>query len=350
MVATDPAVTVVIAARNAALTIAPCLDAVCTQLTVGDRAIVVDDASTDDTARIARCAPVQVIRLPVARGPAGARNEGVRHARTPLIFFLDADTVAAPRALAVARRVMSDGLLAAAVGSYDDDPGSVTVVSRFKNLAHHHFHQRAAGPIGTFFSGCGVIRRDWFLAVGGFDETRFPHPSIEDIELGARLCARGGSIRLEPDLQAKHLKRWTLVDLVVTDVMRRAVPWTRLALEGGRLPAELNASTDQRLAALAAVVLVVLLPATVVWPVLSVGALAALVTAGLVNRDLFALFHRKGGMRLTIAGFVLQQLYYLYAVVGVAVGGGLWIADRVAARSRGGASREPVEPRAPTPR
>ena len=352
MAATHSAVTVVIAARNAAPTIAPCLDAVCAQLEPGERAIVVDDASTDDTVEIASRFNVEVIRLETQRGPAGARNEGVRRASTPLIVFLDADTVAAPDALLVARRVMRDGSLVAAVGSYDDDPGAATLVSRFKNLAHHHFHQRAAGPVSTFFSGCGVIRRDWFDAMGGFDETWFPHPSIEDIELGARLCAAGASIRIVPDLQAKHLKRWTLAGLVMTDVTRRAIPWTRLALERGGLPGELNASMDQRLAALAAVVLAVAIPAAVVRPVFAVVALVALLIAGLVNRALFTLFHRRGGARLLAVGFALQQIYYLYSLAGVAAGGLLWMADRGASRAKVTGSRgpEPAEPRARAPR
>jgi len=43
--------------------------------------------------------------------------------------------------------------------------------------------------------------------VGGFDERRF---GIEDVELGYRMTARGFRIVLDPGLQVKHLKRWTL--------------------------------------------------------------------------------------------------------------------------------------------
>ena len=350
--APDSAMTVVIAARNAASTIARCLDALCPQLATADRVIVVDDGSTDETADIAGRFPVRVVRLEASRGPAGARNEGAREASTPLILFLDADTVAAPDAVSVARRVMDDPSLAAAAGSYDDDPDVATLVSQFKNLAHHHFHQRAAGPVGTFFSGCGVIRRHWFDDVGGFDEIRYRHPSVEDVELGVRLCAAGASIRIEPDLQAKHLKRWTLAGLLLTDVTRRAIPWMRLALERGRLPGELNASMDQRLAAVTAVVLAVAIPAAVVRPVFGVVALVALLCAGLVNRSLFTLFHRRGGIRLLVVGFALQQLYYLYSLVGAVAGGVLWLADRGASRPTlaGGRGPEPAEPRAQAPR
>ena len=90
------------------------------------------------------------------------------------------------------------------------DPDDQSIVSRFKNLAHHHFHQRARVEASTFWGACGAIRREQFFAAGGFDEKRFKLPSIEDVELGSRLVDRGVRIVLDPGLQVKHLKRWTL--------------------------------------------------------------------------------------------------------------------------------------------
>ena len=72
--------------------------------------------------------------------------------------------------------------LTAVFGSYDDAPPGGTVAA-FRNLLHHHVHHRGAGPASTFWSGLGAIRRDAFLAVGGFDGERFPHPSVEDVDL-----------------------------------------------------------------------------------------------------------------------------------------------------------------------
>src|SRR6266705_543403 len=53
--------------------------------------IVVDDASTDATARVARDAGAQVV--PISRRQiAAARNAGARVARGDVLFFVDADT------------------------------------------------------------------------------------------------------------------------------------------------------------------------------------------------------------------------------------------------------------------
>src|ERR687894_766679 len=77
--------------------------------------------------------------------------------------------------------------LTALFGSYDDRPEAPGAVSGFRNLLHHHVHQGGAGPARTFWAGLGAVRRDAFVAAGGFDEGRYPVPSIEDIELGMRL-------------------------------------------------------------------------------------------------------------------------------------------------------------------
>jgi hypothetical protein len=84
---------------------------------------------------------------------------------------------------------------------YDDDPGGGGLVSDFRNPLHHHVHQGAAGAATTFWAGMGAIRRDVFLAEGSFDDTRFPEPSVEDIELGMRLAAHGHKLVLNPTIQ-----------------------------------------------------------------------------------------------------------------------------------------------------
>ena len=314
---------VVIAARNASATLAQCLSAVCGQADDFTEIIVVDDFSTDDTADMAQTYPVRVIRFSEHRGVAAARNAGVAASSAPIIFFLDADVVAAPNALAIGRDIMKDPSLDAVFGSYDESPACESMVSLFKNLSHHYLHQQCAGAAVTFWSGCGLVRRDAFLAVGGFDEQRFRVPAGEDIEFGMRLADHGANIRLEPELQAKHLKRWTLKSMLVTDIAHRAIPWTQFCMERGRFPSVLNLSLRQRAAALTTVALVVALALAPVTGIAGIGWLliAALIVAAIgVNRGLYAFFYRRRGLRLAAIGFLLQQLYYAYALLGFAAG------------------------------
>src|SRR5256885_14995047 len=70
--------------------------------------IVVDDASTDATAEIARENSARVVRVN-HRQIAATRNSGGRAAQGERLFFIDADTLANPRAVAAALRYMDNG-------------------------------------------------------------------------------------------------------------------------------------------------------------------------------------------------------------------------------------------------
>jgi glycosyltransferase involved in cell wall biosynthesis len=338
MSAAPRTLSVIIPARDAAATLGACLDGVLAQADADIEVIVVDDGSLDATAAIAAGYPVTLVRCDRPHGVAAARNRGAAVAGAPLLFFLDADVVPAPGALARALAAFDDPDLHATFGSYDDDPAVRSTVSRFKNLCHHYFHQRARRDATTFWGACGAIRREHFEAAGGFNERRYRQPSIEDVELGQRLVERGARIVADPGLQVKHLKRWTLASLLATDVRRRAIPWTQLIMERRRWPADLNLTRDQITAAVIALALLGTAPflaRPMVWMV----GLGLLASAIVVNRDLYRLFARRGGLRLALAGFALQQLYYLYATAGFAAGLGLFAWRRLVRRSSSAASR-----------
>lgn len=310
---------IVVPVHNGAGMLTRCLTAVKGQMTPEDELIVVDDGSTEDVRGVAARFGT-VIRLEPRAGVAAARNRGAAAATRPVLCFFDADVVVHADTLERGRQRMADPAVDALIGSYDDAPDAPSIVSRFKNLAHHYFHQRAGGPVSSFWGACGFIRRDVFSAAGGFDERRFTEPSIEDVELGWRLTDRGARIVLDPDVQVTHLKRWTLRSLVTTDIFRRAMPWVRWSIERRQLPAELNASVEQRLAAPLAVALVVAAVLALVsrWAWLPLAMI--LIGAVALNRGLWRLFWRKGGWPLLVAGFFLQQLYYLCALTGLAAG------------------------------
>jgi glycosyltransferase involved in cell wall biosynthesis len=312
-----PALSAIVPALNAGATIARCLDAIIAQASDDVEIIVVDDGSTDNTFEIASRYDVRSLKLPQNTGPSAARNRGAEMARAPILFFLDADVALAPGGLAHARAAMSSTDAGAVIGSYDDDPAAESTISRFKNLAHHYFHQRSGGEATTFWGACGLVRRELFFAAGGFDENRH---QIEDVELGYRMTAQDARIVLDRELQVKHLKRWTLRSLVATEVRARAIPWTLLWLEGHRLPTDLNFSTDQRVAAVVALAIPIAISAAIFrfqfWILVAV-----LVSLAIwVNRDLYRLLFRRGGLLFSVNGFLLQQFYYLYSLAGIAAG------------------------------
>jgi GT2 family glycosyltransferase len=256
---------------------------------------------------------VIVVDEPSGIGPAAARNRGARRATGDVLVFVDADVVVHADAFARIRRAFDrDPGLAAVFGSYDDDPAGDGPVSDYRNLLHHHVHNEGAGPATTFWAGLGAMRRDAFLELHGFDESRFPRPSVEDIELGSRLHARGGAILLDPSIQGKHLKRWTLASMSTTDLLSRGVPWMRLILEGRSSRAALNLGWRHRLSTAGSMLLILLLIRRRFSP-----AVAVLGLLVLVDWPFYALLRRRRGARLLVAAIPLHVLHRLTSAAAV---------------------------------
>ena len=257
-----------------------------------------------------------VVESPPGAGPAQARNAGAAEASADVIAFVDADVEVHHDALERARGAFAaDPRLVAVFGSYDDRPADPAPISRFRNLLHHHVHSSSPGPAETFWAGLGAIRRDAFLAAGGFDASRYPEPAIEDIELGMRLVAGGASITLDPEIRGTHLKRWSLIAMVRTDLMRRGIPWVRLQLESGRSSGALNLGWRHRLSALAALAAVGAAAAR--RPLALAGALGGLVA---LNARFYALLRRRGGIVLAALGLPLHVLHHLVSVIAAIAG------------------------------
>jgi GT2 family glycosyltransferase len=314
---------VIVPVHNGGEDLQRCLQGLAASTRPPDEVIVVDDGSTDDSAAHAAALAARVVATPAGpRGPAYARNRGAEAATGDVLVFVDADVVVHADTLARIEAVLlGEPEVAALFGSYDDDPPARSAASLYKNLLHHHVHQHGEREAGTFWAGCGAVRRAVFLAAGGFDES-YSRPSIEDIELGVRLRQAGHRIRLCPEVQATHLKRWTLASLWRTDIFARAVPWTRLILRQGRLSSDLNLDWRGRLSAVAAwalfgctlllvgLGLVGAVP-LVVWPGLGVLLLTASLAA--LNADLYGFFFRRGGARFALLAAALHSAYLLYS-------------------------------------
>jgi GT2 family glycosyltransferase len=268
-----------------------------------------------------------VIVEPSGIGPAAARNLGAERATGDVLVFVDSDVEVHRDAFRRIRRAFeADGELAALFGSYDDDPERNGLVSDFRNLLHHHVHQTGAGPATTFWAGLGAVRREDFLSVGGFDERRFPRASVEDIDLGMRLSRKGKSIVLDPVLQGKHLKRWSLSSMIRTDLLRRGVPWVRLLLENDASSGALNLSWRNRASAAASLTLLVALAARRPRPA---GA-ACMLLLGL-NSSFYLLLLSRRGIRQAATGIPLHVLHHIVSVVAVPIG----VLDHLYARERG---------------
>jgi hypothetical protein len=296
-----PTLSAIVPASNDPPTLAGCLDAI---------------RSADDP-------PEQIVVASEGDGPAAARNAGAAEASGEVLVFVDADVL--PHADAFSRIRLAfddDPELTAIFGSYDDEPGAPGAVSAFRNLLHHHVHQEGAGPASTFWAGLGAIRRPAFERAGGFDAARYRVPSVEDIDLGARLAARGEQILLDPLVQGTHLKQWTLASMVRTDFSRRGVPWIELILRDGATPSALNLGWRHRASAAAAVLagmgLVRARPGQIMF---ALGALVAL------NGAFYRLLAEKRGNAEAALGVGLHAVHHATGVAAAAVGVARYLRD-----------------------
>jgi GT2 family glycosyltransferase len=275
--------------------------------------LVVDDGSTDGSAEYARESGARVIPSGGRLGPAGARNVAVREVQGEVVLFVDADVVVQNDTVGRVIRAFTDPGVVAVFGSYDDAPSDRRFASRYMNLRHHYGHQRASEDAQTFWAGLGAVRRDAFLAVDGFDGQRYAVPSIEDIDLGRRLREAGGRIRLLPDIQAKHLKQWSLGGVIHTDIFCRGLPWARLMMEYPGAFTDLNVQASERIKAVIALSFVLSVVAAIIGLAPGWLPFVLFAAAATANRELMRVFARSSGWWVALRGILFHQLYYLYS-------------------------------------
>lgn len=162
--------------------------------------IVVVDGGSDGTAEALRKLDIES-RLRIVeqenRGPAGARNSGLRVANGDLLIFLDDDMMCTPGWLRahVAAHASSDGDEIAGMGAIYADPDDPPTLAAdvFSNQigAEYLLHRDSSDrpwPANVWSFANTSISRKKLESAGGFDE-RFR--MREDCELGVRLLNSG---------------------------------------------------------------------------------------------------------------------------------------------------------------
>lgn len=317
----EPVFSVIVPVRDGGDAFEQCLAALTATSFDSYELIVVDDGSTDRSARRAHRYGARVLTMERSQGPGAARNLGARHARGKNLFFIDADCVVHEDTLQKMAAVLeAHPQVDAVFGAYDDAPSGRGFSARFKNSFHAYTHWIANPEATTFWAGCGVVRKTAFDAVGGFDAARYPRPSIEDIELGYRLRAAGYRIRLSPDVRVKHLKEWTFAGMIRTDVFDRGIPWTHLMLDHRELNATLNTSWMERVSAVLAWGIPLGAIGAVFAPQAAWAALASALALGALHHRLYRFFFERFGGWFALYAIPTHWLYYLYASLAFLIG------------------------------
>ncbi len=147
--------------------------------------LVVDNASTDTTAELARSARATVVSES-HHNVARVRNRGAAVARHDTLVFLDADTLVPPELLLEIARAMADPHC---VG------GSVDILHRpaSRILRGYLVFWRTLGLIGGMAQGaCQFCRKNAFRELGGYDETWYMGEDVDFYWRLKRLARRCG--------------------------------------------------------------------------------------------------------------------------------------------------------------
>jgi len=176
---------------------------------VGERyeVIVVDDASTDRTASIARSRGATLVSV-AHRQIAATRNSGARVANGEWFIFVDADTIVNEAVVRSAVDALRDG--AAGGGCAVEFEGDVPLYARLLTpLAARLF--RATDMAAGCFLFC---TRSAFIEVGGFDEAFY---GAEELVMSRALkrCGRVVILRDAVTTSGRKLRTHTVGELLI---------------------------------------------------------------------------------------------------------------------------------------
>ena len=200
------AITAIVVSYDSAEVLPACLDALAGE---GLPAIVVDNASGDDSRRIADKKGARVIANARNEGYGRANNIGVAAAETPYVLIVNPDLElgrgAAVALLEAAERYSDAGMLAPRIV----EPSGRIFVQPRSLLSPDHFNHAGTATIPEgdaclpFLSGaCLLIRRELFLALGGFDPAIFLF--YEDDDLCRRMRDAGQALVHVHGAEARH--------------------------------------------------------------------------------------------------------------------------------------------------
>lgn len=192
-------ISVVLPTYNRAHVLERALRSVFDQTRGADEVIVVDDASTDDTAAVVAGFPsARLIRQPRNGGASRARNAGVREAAGDCIAFMDSDDAWDPGKLATQAEHLErhPDLALVCTGMLVHERGGAVSRHTFAALEPRAGWTFAELQTYPFSTPTWLIRRADFLALGGFDESL---ENCEDLDFLAR-CVQQRRVHVLPGL------------------------------------------------------------------------------------------------------------------------------------------------------
>jgi Glycosyltransferases involved in cell wall biogenesis len=183
-----PLVSVIIPSYNHAHFLGQAIESVLAQTCSNFEILVVDDGSTDETAKVVRrYSPVRYVFQQNA-GLASARNTGLRHSCGKFLVFLDADDRLLPHALEAGISCMREHPECAFVSGHCrviDSNGTILPSPRQRRVEREHYLQLLRGGSYIWCPATVLYQRRIFDFVRGFDPALSP---VADYEIYLRIA------------------------------------------------------------------------------------------------------------------------------------------------------------------
>lgn len=233
----DPFVSVVVPVRNGQRTISDCVMSLLRMDYPPERReiLVVDNSSSDGTARTVRSHPVTLLQEH-QRGAAAARNAGILASRGQILAFTDADCIVTVQWARELVRAFADERVGGVEGETVDYLPTTRVERYIARRRPFSYEARRFNPLAPFVITANVaFRRDVFDRIGLFD-TRFAGAGGEDIDFTWRFVG-------ETELALRHSPR----AIVFHRNRATAWPYFQQQARNARALATLRAKYPERL-------------------------------------------------------------------------------------------------------
>ena len=213
-----PQLTVAVCTHNRAWILGDALQALLDQTSGLDNfeLLVVDNASTDSTAKVAQMFAAlfpffQLVHEPAA-GLSHARNTALAAASADWVCFLDDDAKAAPDYVETALQICRQGgftCFGGAIRPWRRDPLPAWFLDEYESDAWRGLTQVTTLPPGQYVNGGNmIVNKQTVLATGGFDTAYGMCGAAtaygEETELQVRLRMAGHSVGYVPSLMILH--------------------------------------------------------------------------------------------------------------------------------------------------